>query len=66
MHDIKAKNILAIKWTEGKIPDRLESVEITYNTGERVKYEGADLDWVVPQIKDSNPSCRPNLLSDTK
>jgi hypothetical protein len=66
MHDIKVEDISCVVWDEGLTPDRLGSVEITYKNGEKTKYEGNDLVWVVPQIKDHSPSKRPNLLSDTK
>lgn len=65
MHDIHVDKIVAIAWNDGPITDKLESVEITYRDGEKKKYAGDDLVWVVPQIKDHSPSKRPNLLSDT-
>lgn len=66
MHEIKVEDIVVVEWNEGPVPDRLGSVEIIYKNGERKKYEGDELAWVVPQIKDRFPSTRPNLLSDTK
>jgi hypothetical protein len=66
MHDINAENISTVVWNEGPTPDKLGSVEITYKNGETKRYEGDQLVWVVPQIKDQFPSKRSNLLSDTK
>lgn len=66
MHDIKVEDISCVVWNEGSTPDRLGCVEITYKNDEKRKYEGDDLAWVVPQIKDHFPSKSPNLLSDTK
>jgi hypothetical protein len=65
MHDIKAEDIKTVEWHEDPTTGKLGSVIIGYKNGERKKYEGHDLAWVVPQIKDSFPSSRPNLLSDT-
>jgi hypothetical protein len=66
MHDIKAEDILAVVWNEGSTSDKLDSVEVTYKNGDKRKYKGDELAWVVPQIKGCFPSKRPNLLSDTK
>ncbi len=64
MYDIKPERIKTVVWNE--VAGKLESVEITYQNGDMRKYEGDDLAWVVPQIKDQFPSKLPNLLSDTK
>ncbi len=66
MHDIRVEDILVVEWNKGPIPNKLGSVEITYKNGDRKKYEGDELAWVVPQIKDRLPSKLPNLLSDAK
>ena len=65
MHDINVDKIVGVAWSDGPIPNELQSVEITYKDGEKKKYAGDDLVWVVPQIKHHFPSGRPNLLSDT-
>jgi hypothetical protein len=66
MHDIKVEDISVVEWNEGQIPNKLGSVDITYKNGDHKKYEGDEIAWVVPQIKDRFPSKRPNLLSDAK
>ena len=66
MREINVEDIVAVRWREGVIPGQLGAVEIEYRNGESKKYEGDELVWVVPQIKDRFPSTHPNLLSDAK
>lgn len=64
MEKIDVDDILTVVWIEGPIPGKLGSVEIGFKSGETRRYEGEELSWVVPQVKDRFPSSRTGLLSD--
>ena len=64
MRELQVEEIKTVKYNDGPVPGKLRSVQVLFKSGESQEFAGDELAWVIPQIKDTFPSTRPNLLSD--